>query len=79
MKNRLKITLAAIAFVMLNLVFGASAFADAPPPPDHSQTGNQTPSGGGTPVGGGVLIMAMLGAAYGAKKWYGNRKRSLQE
>ena len=35
MKNRLKITLAAIAFVMLNLVFGASAFADAPPPPTN--------------------------------------------
>ncbi len=82
MKNKLKITLAATAFIMLNLIFGATAFADSTPPPvpgDHGNTGNQTPSGGGTPVGGGVLILAVLGSAYGAKKWYTENKRSLQE
>jgi len=56
-----------------------SILADSPPPPPaHSETGNQVP-GGGAPIGGGLLILAALGAGYGAKKVYDFKKRNLAE
>ncbi|MCF8367095.1 MAG: hypothetical protein K9H16_14995, partial [Bacteroidales bacterium] len=52
---------------------------DPPPPPgEHGQTGNQPP-GGGAAIGGGALILVLLGAGYGAQKWYSHRKRHLAE
>lgn len=55
------------------------AFADAPPPPGGDPTGggagsNATPiGGGGASIEGGLLILVVLGAGYGAKKWYDAR------
>jgi hypothetical protein len=69
----------AITFLMLNFVFVTATYADSPPPPPaHGQTGNQVP-GGGAAIGGGALILALLGAGYGAKKWYDNHKKPLAE
>lgn len=81
MKKNYKHTIASLLFFGL-ICFFSPAFSqngDPPPPPgEHGQTGNQPP-GGGAAIGGGVLILVVLGAGYGAKKWYDHRKRSLAE
>ena len=55
-------------------------FLSAQPQP-ASATGGGTsgsgPIGGAAPIGGGLIIMLTLGAAYGAKKVYNIRKKSL--
>ncbi len=56
----------------------SSLYADAPPPPGGNPvTGgagtNATPIGGGASIEGGLLILAVLGAGYAAKKWYDTR------
>ena len=46
--------------------------AQTPPHPNGGNapgTGN-TPVGGGAPIGGGLIIMMVMGAAYGSKKLY---------
>ncbi len=55
--------------------------AQNPPPPNggSNPTGSNTPVGGGAPIGGGLLILIGLGAAYGGRKIYEIRKRSLLE
>ncbi len=75
-----KFLFVAITFLMLNLVFVTASFADnpPPPPPGHGSTGNQPP-GGGAAIGGGAIIMVLLGAGYGAKKWYDKNKKDLVE
>ena len=80
MKKHMKIFATAILFLTLNLGFVFVSFADTPPPPPppgHGTTGNVP--GGGAAIGGGVLILALLGAGYGAKKWYDKNKRNLAE
>ena len=80
MKTFTKYFLVAITFMMLNFVFITVTYANSPPPPPppaHDQTGNVP--GGGSPIGGGVLILAILGAGYGVKKWYDNHKKPLAE
>lgn len=59
-------------FVALTFFFmmGHLAFADQPPDPGGGPGGNDLPVGGGSPVGGGLIILASLGAAYGARKVY---------
>ncbi len=55
--------------------------ASAPPPPPGGPTGGGGPSGGdpwvpeggGASIEGGLLILAVLGAGYAAKKWYDTR------
>ncbi len=80
MKKFTKALLIFVTFLAMNFVLITFTYADtAPPPPGHSQTGNQTPSGGGTAIGGGAIILALLGAGYGARKWYVNHKRALDE
>ncbi len=66
-------------FILLNVAATAPAVAqgDPPPPPGHGETGNVP--GGGAPVGSGLLILGLLGAGYGAKKWYDTHKRELAE
>ncbi len=79
MKTITKFLFVAITFLMLNLVFITASFADnPPPPPGHGETGNQVP-GGGAAIGGGAIIFVLLGAGYGAKKWYLKNKKSLAE
>jgi len=64
-----------ILFVFCFLGCVTSFAQDPPPPPGggHGQGGNQTP-GGSAPVDNGILIVALLGTAYGLRKWYKYRK-----
>ena len=79
MKKFTHLLLIAITFLMINIVFVTASFADAPPPPPpgHGTTGNVP--GGGAAIGGGAIILVLLGAGYGAKKWYDNNKKDLVE
>lgn len=69
MKSRTLKTLILFAFLFL----GAQTLSadPLPPPPDHGQGGDQQPA----PIGSGLLILAGLGAAYGARKVYNARKK----
>lgn len=46
-----------------------------PPPAEHGQSGNQP----GAPIDGGLGILLALGASYGARKLYKNRKKKETE
>ena len=74
MKKLQKIILA-IFFVLFTFSV-QNSFADSTNPPnppgEHGASGNQT--GGSAPIGGGLFILLGLGAAYGSKKLYDNRK-----
>jgi len=66
MKKIFKITLIAAA-----LAISLGIYAQTPPPPNNGNgapSGGNTPVGGGAPIGSGLLILTMLGAAYGSKK-----------
>ncbi len=56
-------------------------FLSAQPQPNDPGAGGGTvgsgPIGGAAPIGGGLIIMLTLGAAYGARKVYNIRKKSL--
>ncbi len=81
MKRIFNLTLASLMLILLTITVSPafSQNGDPPEPPgQHGQTGNQPP-GGGAAIGGGVAILLMLGAGYGAKKWYDYRKRKLAE
>jgi hypothetical protein len=56
------------------LVFAFSALsAQSPPPPNGNggaPSGGNTPVGGGAPIGSGLVMLLVLGAAYGGKKVY---------
>lgn len=81
MKRYTKTALTSLLLILFTLAFsiGYSQNGDPPPPPgEHGQTGNQPP-GGGAAIGGGVAILVLLGAGYGAKKWYDYKKRKLAE
>lgn len=47
-------------------------FAQTPPHPNGggAPNGGNTPVGGGAPIGGGLIIMMVMGAAYGAKNTF---------
>jgi len=71
MKQLIK-TLAIVALITL----GTTLMAQNPP---HPNGGNDPTSGGNTPVGGapiggGLVMMMIMGVAYGAKKVYHLRK-----
>lgn len=71
------ITLIAIVFLTINPISSAAQDGSPPPPPNqHGQNGNQT-AGGSASIGSGMIMLIALGAAYGAKKVYGYRKRKL--
>jgi len=68
MKKVIKL-LVVTAFLLAVPVF---MMAQNPPHPNGGNapgTGN-TPVGGGAPIGGGLIIMMVMGAAYGSKKLY---------
>ena len=68
-------------FIALTFVLWTdTAFSQSvpPPPSSHGESGNQAP-GGGAPIGGGLFILLGLGAAYGGKKLYDNRKEALED
>ena len=71
-KNIYKILL--VALISLLLAVPAVAQDPPPPPPGHGETGNVP--GGGAPVGSGLLILSLLGAAYGIRKWQQHTKNA---
>jgi hypothetical protein len=68
MKKALRI-ITVMAFLLAAPVF---MFAQTPPHPNggNAPGSGNTPVGGGAPLGGGLIIMMVMGAAYGAKKAY---------
>ena len=69
-------------FTILLLVFTTyTVAADNPPPPPSGSSSNNSGNqlGGNAPIGGGLFILIGLGAAYGGRKIYGIRKKSLLE
>ncbi len=57
--------------IALLFIFSIPAFAQTPPPPNGSNNptgGGNTPVGGGAPIGSGLIVLLLLGAAYGSKK-----------
>ncbi len=48
------------------------AIAQPPPPDEHGEEGDQTPT---APIGSGMALLLAMGAAYGAKKVYDARKK----
>ncbi len=71
MKNLHKILILTLVILTATSV-NVLAQVPPPPPPSHGSTGNQ--SGGNAPIGGGLFILLGLGAAYGGRKLYQNRK-----
>ncbi len=81
MKKILGKTLLILTIVSFTLVGPAFAQGpgDPPPPPDPGSQGDVPGPGESGPVGEGLLILLALGAGYGAKKLYDNRKKKLDE
>ncbi len=78
MKKRQKIVLT--VFFALSLMMAQNSFAGTTPPDppgSHGTTGNQ--AGGSAPIGGGLFILLGLGAAYGSKKLYDDRKSEAED
>ncbi len=69
-----------VLFVIGTTTFETLTAQDVPPPPPPANggQGGNVP-GGGAPIGEGLLILSMLGAGYGTKKWYSNHKKKLAE
>jgi hypothetical protein len=57
------------------LTNGVLAQGPPDPPDGHGQDEDQDP-GGNAPISGGVFILLGLGAAYGAKKAFENKRKS---
>jgi len=69
MKKALRI-LVVTAFILAGPLF---MMAQNPPHPNGGNapnSGTNTPVGGGAPIGGGIIIMMVMGVAYGSKKVY---------
>ena len=73
-------TLINILLVIIFQVFSLIAMASTKEPsdPGSGPTTGEPPLGGGAPLSGGVIIMLVLGAAYGCKKVYDLRKERKQ-
>jgi hypothetical protein len=57
-----------LALTVIALGFGMAVYAQIGPPPTPTTPPTQVP------LDGGVIILAVAGAAYGAKKVYNKRK-----
>ncbi len=68
MKKAIKSLIVIGLFLSLPLL----SLAQTPPHPNNGggPGGGNTPIGGGAPLGGGLIIMMVMGAAYGSKKAY---------
>ncbi len=68
MKKAIKSLIVIGLFLSLPLL----SLAQTPPHPNGGggPGGGNTPVGGGAPIGGGLIIMLVMGAAYGSKKVY---------
>ncbi len=64
-------------FIITILIFlTLNIYADGPPDPPP-QGGDKPPVGGGAPIGSGLVILLVLGSAYGVKKLYNYKKKKL--
>ncbi|MFA5478073.1 MAG: hypothetical protein WC271_15385 [Bacteroidales bacterium] len=72
MKNFINIFRLSVVALVISLftIMPVAAQNPPPPPPDHGGNTN-SPAGGGAPIGEGILILSLLGAAYGVRKWRG--------
>jgi len=70
MKNFINIFRLSVVALVISLftIMPVAAQNPPPPPPDHGGNTN-SPPGGGAPIGEGILILSLLGAAYGVRKW----------
>ena len=65
-----------VTIALVILAFPLLTLAQNPPHPNGGNdptTGGNTPVGG-APIGGGLVMMMIMGAAYGSKKVYDLRK-----
>ncbi|MFC2101042.1 hypothetical protein ACFLRZ_04350 [Bacteroidota bacterium] len=69
MKRALKIFIIS-AFLILSPLVITHIFAQVPPPPPPDGSGGGTPIGGTAPIGSGLIVMMVMGTAYGSKKIY---------
>ena len=70
MKKALKI-FTLTAFLIFAPIVVSNVFSQVPPPPPPGGgSGNPTPVGGAAPIGSGLVVMLMMGVAYGSKKIY---------
>lgn len=67
--NKKVIKTLSIAGIFLTLLL--FTLAQTPPHPNGGggPGGGNTPVGGGAPIGGGLIIMMIMGAAYGSKNY----------
>ena len=74
MAKTLKALIVAVLITAPTLIF-----AQSPPHPNGGGApgGGNTPVGGGAPIGGGLIIMTILGAAYGSKKVFKSFKNQV--
>jgi Spy/CpxP family protein refolding chaperone len=73
-KNFLKTCLLALVLTALSLGVQAQGPGSPPPPPtDPTGGGNNGPVGGGAPIAEGMMILTLLAAGYGVKKYRQSR------
>jgi hypothetical protein len=77
MKRKFRILLIAAFLVTAPMLL----LAQTPPHPNggNAPGGGNGPVGGGAPIGSGVALMIALGAAYGARKLYQFRSKTVAE
>jgi len=75
MKNILGLLKIVFLILLINGLFVFTALAQDPPPPPAHGAGGNVP-GGGAPIGSGLLILTVLGAAYGTKKFLIGQKKT---
>ncbi|MBN2175983.1 MAG: hypothetical protein JW731_17770 [Bacteroidales bacterium] len=67
-----------MAFLMCSPIFLQNIFADQPPDPGGGPGSGDDPVGGGSPIGGGLVILIVMGTAYGSKKVFNARNKFLE-
>jgi len=68
-----------VTFLICFTFVATTIFADQPPDPGTGGPGTgDIPVGGGSSIGGGLIMLLMLGAAYGSKKFFETRKEATE-
>ena len=70
--------IAKLLVLIMLVMASASLFSQDPPDPNGGidPNGDNTPVGGRATVSGGIILLLVLGAAYGGKKVYDLRKKN---
>jgi len=64
--------------LILSPIFISPVHADEPPPPPPHGTGGDWQPGGSAPIGNGTLLLVFMGAAYGIRRLYNNRRKLIE-